>query len=126
MSNSPVDIVLQTSLHKVAHAIEQGTPSNFLVPGMSPEASRRTAMSDAGMTDLARGLLCRISHDANLPAVLRALAAAGGPGDLPRLRSMLEGTLAQRALEAAPAAAPVSTPIPMPPAAPTPPPGEVA
>ncbi len=91
MSNKPklpVDLIIATDLHAIAdhHA------SNASLHQMA-----RTIVPDyeAMLADhIARSFLCRIAHNAHLPVVLKALAAAGAPAEeaelLARYRAVRE------------------------------------
>ena len=115
MSNMPVDMIIQSALHKVAGGIESGLPGSLLDRAMTANEVAKEARSPRGLEAMARKILCLISHDASLPRVLAALATVGGPRDLATLDAMLAGVLEARRLDATGdlgAARPVTPPAP--------------
>lgn len=66
----PVELIVTNCLHETAERAMK-------LPKALIEAAGPGALEEA----VARDILCRIAHDGRLDLVLKAIAAAGGPGD---------------------------------------------
>ncbi len=66
----PIELIVQNVLHDLAAETAK-------LPKAILEAASPGTLEEA----IARGILCKISHDGRLDLVLKAIAAAGGPAD---------------------------------------------
>lgn len=71
----PVDLIVSTIIHANAGRLES-----------LPEGVREAALAKCSLQDVAveigRKLLCEIAYEAPLPAVMKALEAAGAPATI--------------------------------------------
>lgn len=66
----PVELIVSNVLHDVAERASK-------LPKALVDAASPGVLEEA----VARDILCKIAHDGRIDLVLKAIAAAGGPGD---------------------------------------------
>lgn len=98
--SKPVDLIIANSIHealaRLIEAQEQVAASleSLGKSGLIPESSMPTMKNIFDVPELpeeiARALLCRISHEAHLSLVLKALGSVGGPSGLEQVKDRLQ------------------------------------
>lgn len=84
--SKPIDLIVANELHRIAEAIEK----------MPPVLRAGTTAADF-KTEVARQVLCKISHEASVAAVVRALEAVGVCGGVDGLAQRLAAVQESRA-----------------------------
>jgi hypothetical protein len=97
--SKPIDLIVANELHRIAEAIEK----------MPPVLRAGTTAADF-KTEVARQVLCKISHEASVAAVVRALEAVGVCGGVDGLAQRLAAVQESRAEERRAAGEPEPTP----------------
>lgn len=87
----PVELIVTIRLHDLVDEIARA-------PKIVQDAIVGDNADDL-MRQLARSMLCRVSHDAALPVVLKALAAVGAPATIDELTQRLAAAREARARE---------------------------
>lgn len=83
--SKPVDLIIANRLHETAERLAS-----------VPQALLTVARPEQLSAELARALLCAVSHDAALPLVLKALAVAGAPSTLDEIAQRLQAARDQQ------------------------------
>lgn len=94
--NKPVCLIVTNRMHEAAEEAERLTA----IPVLDAKLVEEQLGGDKFAEGLARALLCRISHEAGLAPVLKALAAAGAPCSLDEIRAQFAAVRDARAREA--------------------------
>ena len=95
--SKPVCLIVTNRMHETAEEAEKLKA----VPILDGKLVEAELASDKFADGLARALLCRISHEAGLAVVLKALAAAGAPCTLDEIRAQFAAVRDARARETA-------------------------